>query len=151
MKCQKSRGPRLGKLVHQLPEVVTFADDLRFRRVIARWKGIVEEIHCGVSIIPLAIIENLGLEKPSFRPSKWPRKLKPAKNSKFSKLPENCFEPVEKGGWPPISTWINPPSLGRNGPHCVEFLHEMRKLMLNLVPGEPFALVKELACFDNSI
>jgi hypothetical protein len=22
------------------------------------------------------------------------------------KLPENDFEPVEKGGWPPISTWI---------------------------------------------
>jgi hypothetical protein len=55
------------------------------------------------------------------------------------------------GGWPPISTWIIPPPLGRNGPHCVEFLHEMRKLLLNLVPGEPFALVKELACFDNSI
>jgi len=27
----------------------------------------------------------------------------------------------------------------------------MRKLLLNLVPGEPLALVKELACFDNSI
>jgi hypothetical protein len=54
------------------------------------------------------IIENLDLEKPSFRPSKWPRKLKPAKNSKLPKLPENCFEPVGKGGWPPISTWINP-------------------------------------------
>jgi hypothetical protein len=45
MKRQKSCGPRLGKLVHQLPWVVTFAYDLRFRRVIARWKGIVEEIH----------------------------------------------------------------------------------------------------------
>jgi hypothetical protein len=56
--------------------------------------------------MPLAIIENLYLKKPSFRPSKWPRKLKPAKNSKLPKLPENCFEPVGKGGWPPISTWI---------------------------------------------
>jgi hypothetical protein len=56
--------------------------------------------------MPLAIIENLDLKKPSFRPSKWPRKLKPAKNSKLPKLPENCFEPVGKGGWPPISTWI---------------------------------------------
>jgi len=55
------------------------------------------------------------------------------------------------GRWPPRSTWIIPPPLGSNGPHCVEFLHEMRKLLLNLVPGEPFALVKELACFDNSI
>jgi hypothetical protein len=106
MKRQKSCGPRLGKLVHQLPGVVTFAYDLRFRRVIARWKGIIEEIHFGGSIMPLAIIENLDLKKPSFRPSKWPRKLKPAKNSKLPKLPENCFEPVGKGGWPPISTWI---------------------------------------------
>jgi hypothetical protein len=52
------------------------------------------------------IIENLDLEKHSFRPSKWPRKLKPAKNSKLPKWPENCFEPFRKGGWPPISTWI---------------------------------------------
>jgi hypothetical protein len=111
----------------------------------------VEEIHFGGSIMPSDIIENLDRKKTSFRPSKWPRKLKPAKNSKLPKLPENCFEPVGKGGWPPISTWINPPSLGRNGAHCIEFLHEMRKLLLNLDPGEPIALVKELACFDNSI
>jgi hypothetical protein len=89
--------------------VVTFAYDLRFRRVIARWKGIVEEIHFGGSIMPLAIIDNLDLEKPSFGPSKWPRKLKPAKNSKLPKWPENCFEPFGKGGWPPISTWITLP------------------------------------------
>jgi hypothetical protein len=74
--------------------------------VIARWKGIVEEIHFGGSIMPSAIIENLNLEKPSFGPSKWPRKLKPAKNSKLPKWPENYFEPFGKGGWPPISTWI---------------------------------------------
>jgi hypothetical protein len=74
--------------------------------VIARWKGIVEEINFGGSIMPLNIIENLDLKKPSFGPSKWPRKLKPAKNSKLPKLPENCFEPFGKGGWPPISTWI---------------------------------------------
>jgi hypothetical protein len=41
---------------------------------------------------PLEIIENLYPEKPSFRPSKWPWKLKNAKNSKFPKLPENCFD-----------------------------------------------------------
>jgi hypothetical protein len=29
-----------------------------------------------------------------------------AKNSKLPKLPESCFEPAGKGGWPPISTWI---------------------------------------------
>jgi hypothetical protein len=42
--------------------------------------------------MPLAIIENLDLEKPSFGPSKLPRKLKPAKNSKLPKWPENCFD-----------------------------------------------------------
>jgi hypothetical protein len=88
MKCQKSCGPHLGKLVHKLPGVVTFAYDLRFRRIIARWKGIIEEIHFGVQSCLLAIIENLNLEKPSFGPSKWPGKLKPAKNSKLPKLPE---------------------------------------------------------------
>jgi hypothetical protein len=66
----------LGKLVHQLPGVVTFAYDLCFRRVIACWKGINEEIHFVGSIMPLAIIEELNPEKPSFRPSKRPRKLK---------------------------------------------------------------------------
>ena len=45
MKHQKSCGPRLGKLVHQLMGVVTFAYDLRFRHMIARWKGISEEIN----------------------------------------------------------------------------------------------------------
>ena len=64
---------------------------------------------------------------------------------------DNGGGPGGLGRWPPISTWIIPPPLGSNGPHCVEFLHEMRKLLLNLVPGEPLALVKELACFDNSI
>jgi hypothetical protein len=146
MKRQKSCGPRLGKLVHQLPGVVTFAYDLRFRRVIARWKGIVEEIHFGGSIMPSAIIENLDLEKPSFRPSKWPRKLKPAKNSKLPKWPENCFEPFGKGGWPPISTWINPPSLGSNGLHCIEFPGEREKHLLNLHLGELLVLLEKSRC-----
>jgi hypothetical protein len=56
--------------------------------------------------MPSAIIEKLDVKKLSFRPSKWPRKLKTAKNSKLPKFSENCFEPVGKGGWPPISTWI---------------------------------------------
>ena len=76
MKCQKSCGPRLGNLVHQFPEVVSFAYDLCFRRMIARWKGVVEEIHFGGSMMPLAIIEELDPEKPSFRPSKWSWNLK---------------------------------------------------------------------------
>jgi hypothetical protein len=60
--------------------------------MIARWKGIFKE--------------KIDLEKHSFRPSKWPRKVKTAKNSKLPKLSENYFEPVGKGRWPPISTWI---------------------------------------------
>jgi hypothetical protein len=72
--------------------------------VIARWKGIVKEIHFGGSIMPSNIIDHLDLGKPSFEPSKWPRKLKPAKNSKISKWSENCFEPFGKGGWLLIST-----------------------------------------------
>jgi hypothetical protein len=54
---------RLGKLVHQLPGVVTFAYDLCFRCVIARWKGIIEEIHFGGSIMPSTIIEKLSIPK----------------------------------------------------------------------------------------
>jgi hypothetical protein len=60
MKRQKSRGPRLGKLVHQLPGVVTFAYDLRFRRMITRWKDIVEEIHFGGSITLISKKLHLG-------------------------------------------------------------------------------------------
>jgi hypothetical protein len=43
MKRQKSCGPRLGKSVHQLPGVVTFAYDLCFRHMISHWKDISEE------------------------------------------------------------------------------------------------------------
>ena len=145
MKRQNSCGPRLGKLVHQLPGVVTFAYDLRFRHMIARWKGIVEENNFGGSIIPLFIIDNLYLEKHSFSPSKWPQKLKPAKNSKLPKLPENCFEPVRKGGWPSISTWINPPSLGR-GLHFIEFPGEREKRLMNMHLDELLALLDKLCC-----
>ena len=74
MKHQKLCGPHLGKLVHKLLGVVTFAYDVHFRCVIARLKGIAEEIHFGGLIMPLAIIEELDTEKPSFRPSKWPWK-----------------------------------------------------------------------------
>jgi hypothetical protein len=62
----------LGKLVNQLPRVVTFAYDLYFTHVIARWKGIIEEINFWGSIMPKNIIEETDPEKPSFRPSKWP-------------------------------------------------------------------------------
>ena len=106
MKHQNSCGPHLGKLVHQLPGVVTFTFDLRFRCMIARWKGIVEEIRFGGNIEGNSIFLSI-FPKMLFRASKWPEKLKTAKNSKLPKLSENCFEQFGKGGWPPISTWIN--------------------------------------------
>jgi hypothetical protein len=62
MKHQKSCGPRLGKLVHQIPGVVTFAYDICFRCVIACWKGIIEEIHFGGSTMLLNIIEEIDHE-----------------------------------------------------------------------------------------
>jgi hypothetical protein len=87
----------------------------------------------------------------SFRASKRPRKFGTRKTTE--KLPrwKIVFRASGIGGWPPISTWINPPSLGRNGLHCVEFPHQMRKFRLNLASGEPLALVQELPCFDDSI
>jgi hypothetical protein len=72
MKRQKSCGPRLGKLVHQLPGVVTFAYDLRFRRVIARWKGIIEEIHFGGSIMPLVSLRTSISKKLHLGPQNGP-------------------------------------------------------------------------------
>jgi hypothetical protein len=113
---------------------------------MARWKGIVEEIHFGGSNMLSTTIKNLDLEKPSFGPSKWPRKLKTTKNSKLSKLSENYFEPVGKGGWSLICTWINPPSLGSNGLHCIEFLGEREKRLLNLHLGELLALLETSRC-----
>jgi hypothetical protein len=56
----------------------------------------------GAQSEPSDIIDKIYPEKYSFRPSKWPHKLKNAKNSKLPKLPENCFESVGKGGWPDI-------------------------------------------------
>jgi hypothetical protein len=100
----------------------------------------------GAQLEPLAIIEELDPEKPSFRPSKWPQKFRNRKTAKNSKLPENCFEPVGIGGWPPISTWINPPSLGSNGIHCIEFPGERGKRLLNLKLGELLALLETLHC-----
>jgi hypothetical protein len=38
----KSMWAPMGKLIPQLPEVVTFAYDLRVRHLIACWKGISE-------------------------------------------------------------------------------------------------------------
>ena len=40
-------GPRLGKLAHQLPGVVTLAYDLYLTRTIARYKDLSEHCHFG--------------------------------------------------------------------------------------------------------
>jgi hypothetical protein len=85
-------------------------------------------------------------KKPSFGPSKWPQKLKPAKNSKLPKLPENYFELVGKGGWPYISTCINPPSLGSNGLHFFEFPGEREKRLLDLHLCEMLVLLETSRC-----
>jgi hypothetical protein len=98
MKHQKSCGPRLGKLVHQLPGVIAFAYDLSFRHVIAHWKGIVEEIHFGGSIMTSTIIEEIYPEKPSFRPSKWPRKLKLLKIVNCQNCQKTVLSQLEKVG-----------------------------------------------------
>jgi hypothetical protein len=64
MKRQKSCGPRLGKLVHQLPGVITFAYDLRFRRMIARWKDLSEAYNARDKIASLdAILQEQHTQK----------------------------------------------------------------------------------------
>jgi hypothetical protein len=100
----------------------------------------------GAQSRPSIIIEVLDLEKTSFRPSKWPHKFRNQKTAKNSKLPKDYFEPVGIGGWPLISTWINPPSLGSNGIHCVEFPGEREKRLLNLHLDELLALLEKLRC-----
>jgi hypothetical protein len=86
-----------------------------------------------------------------FRASKWPRKSGTRKLGK--KLPnwKSQNEPVGIGGRPPNIHMDQSSPLGRNGLHCIEFPHQMRKFLLNLASGEPLALVQELPCFDNSI
>ena len=92
-----------GKLVHQLLGVVTFAYNLCFRCMIARWKGIVKEINFWGSMIPLAIIDNPDPEKPSFRPSKWFQKLKLLKIVNCQKIVLSQLEKVGGHRYPPGS------------------------------------------------
>jgi hypothetical protein len=92
MKRQKSCGPRLGKLVHQLPGVVTFAYDLRFRRMIARWKDLSEAYNFGRqnSIIRYLFFETATYpKKHRLGPQNGPGSSGPEKTAKNSKLCEN--------------------------------------------------------------
>jgi hypothetical protein len=106
MKHQKSCGPCLGKLVHQLPGVITFAYDLCFRHMIAHCKVIVEEINFCGSIMPSYIIEKINPKKHSFRPSKWTRKLKLLKIVNCQNCQKTVLSQLEKVGghrYPPRS------------------------------------------------
>jgi hypothetical protein len=80
-----------------------------------------------------------------------PQVRDPKTRKKTAKL-ENCQnELVGIGGRTPTSIWINTPPLGINGLHCIEYPHQVRKFLLNLVPSEPLVLVQDMLCFDNSI
>ena len=144
MKHQKSCGLRLGKLVHQLPGVVTFAYDLHFRRTTTHWKGIAEK-----KIFRMAQFSvfgsHLGPKSPKQRhlgPQNDPGSLEPEKLPRWKII----FWASGIGGWPSISTWINPPSLGSNDLHCVEFPRERKKHLLNLNLGELLALLETSRC-----
>jgi hypothetical protein len=111
MKRQKSCGPRLGKLVHQLPGVVTFAYDLRFRRMIARWKDLSENYNFWPEQHRSTIhVAPPFSQKTSFRASKWPRKLKLLKIVNYQNCQKHVLGQLEKVGghrYPPGS--ILPP------------------------------------------
>jgi hypothetical protein len=80
MKRQKSCGPRWGKLVHQLPGVVTFAYDLHFRCTIAHWKELSKEYTCFHHT--LAKSYSVTVSHPKKRclgPQNGPRSLGPEK------------------------------------------------------------------------
>jgi hypothetical protein len=66
--------------------------------VISHWKGIIEEINFGGSIMPSIIIEELDPEKPSFGPSKWPRKLKLLKIINCQNCQKIVLSQLEKVG-----------------------------------------------------
>jgi hypothetical protein len=50
----------------------------------------------GAQLEPWTIIEKLDLEKPSFRPSKWPRKLKTAKIVNCQNCQKTVLSELEK-------------------------------------------------------
>jgi hypothetical protein len=66
--------------------------------MIACWKGIMEEIHFLGSIMKSNIIEKLDPEKPSFKPSKWPQKLKLLKIVNCQNCQKTVLSQLEKVG-----------------------------------------------------
>ena len=110
MKCQKPCGPHLGKLVHQLPEVITFAYDLCFWCMIARWKGIIEEIHFRYNIEGNFIFQTCFPKKTSSRASKQFRKWKLLKIVNYQNCQKTVLSQFEKVGghrYPPGSTLLS--------------------------------------------
>jgi hypothetical protein len=87
MKRQKSCGPRLGKLVHQLPGVVTFAYDLRFRHMIAHWKDLSEDYNICTKF--RNFVAATYPKKCRLGPQNGSRSSGPEKTAKNSKLCEN--------------------------------------------------------------
>jgi hypothetical protein len=63
------------------------------------------------------------MKKRRLGPQNGPEISGTEKNVKNIKLPKNCFDPVGQGGWPSISSWINPPPLGSNGIHFIDCPH----------------------------
>jgi hypothetical protein len=120
MKHQNSCGPHLGKLVHQLP-----AYDLRFRCTITRWIGINEKnfILLAEGSATVSLSSPKSLKKHHLGPQNDLGSLEPKKLPRW----KTVFRASGIGGWPQISTWINPSSLGRNSLHCIDFPHQMRK------------------------
>jgi len=55
------------------------------------------------------------------------------------------------GGNPPMYTYIIHEPLRIIGLHYAKFLHHTGKLLLNMSPSEPLALMKKLPYFDNPI
>ena len=123
--------PVLGSLVYQVLEGITLAYDLHFG-TIARWKGIVKKKYFLGQIKSFGYHWGVQSKKNSFRPSIWPYKFMNQKPAENSKLLESYFSQIGIDRWPPISTWINPPSLGSNGLHCVEWPGEHEKCLFNL-------------------
>ena len=90
----------------------------------------------------MILVSPCFLKKHRLGPQNDPESLEPEKLPKW----KNVFRAHGIGGWPPISTWINPPSLGRNGIHCVEFPGKRGKRLLNLNLGELLTLLEASHC-----
>ena len=79
-------GPHFGKLVHQLPGVVTLAYDLCLMRTIARWKDLSKQYHFGRQHGPWTYVAPDFPKKCRLGPQNDYKSLGPEKITKNSKL-----------------------------------------------------------------